>query len=216
MTDSLRRRMLQKKHAPCRAEVLFVTFLPSPDPAKPTANGTNRPSAGADRDPSYLGALSTATLTYSELVSWLMAKEIGEFDTSLPQTVEEFRLVSAAAERVCQQLFRPLSRLVSAAGSEAMLSRALHLARVEFPFLEGVRAGQGPPACLEGLSERLRLVDADEAGRAMVAVVRILLDLLAVFIGEELTLRLVREGWPDLPIHEPSRPVHSDSQEATS
>jgi hypothetical protein len=124
--------------------------------------------------------------------------------------------VSAAAERVCQKLSHRLARLVSPAGSQAILSRALHLARADFPFLEGVLAGRPPEACLEGLDERLHTVETRDASGALLAVLGAMLDLLVGFIGEDLTVRLVREVWPDLPYHESVRPGSSDGQEVSS
>jgi hypothetical protein len=104
--------------------------------------------------------------------------------------------------------------LVSPAGAQAILSRALSLARAEFAFLEGVRAGAAPEACFEGLRERMDDVQLVEANNALFAVLSALLDLLVTFIGEDLTLRLVREVWPDLPLREASRPGNSDGGEA--
>ena len=59
-------------------------------------------------------------------------------------------------------------------------------------------------------------VEAGEARMGLVAVIGTLLDLLVRFIGADLTLRLVREVRPDLPLREPSRPGISDGQEAAS
>jgi hypothetical protein len=59
-------------------------------------------------------------------------------------------------------------------------------------------------------------VEAGEAGKGLLAVLGTLLDLLVKFIGEDLTVRLVREVWPDLPLREPGRPANSDVQEAAS
>ena len=95
-----------------------------------------------------------------------------------------------------------------------MLSRALHLARPEFPFLEGVRAGH--EGCFDGLEETLRGVDAGVADKALLTVLTSLIDLLVRFIGEELTLRLVGEVWPDLALREPIQPGTFDGQEAAS
>jgi hypothetical protein len=106
--------------------------------------------------------------------------------------------------------------LVSPAGAQAILSRALHLARADFAFLEGVLAGRPPEPCLNGIDERLHDVKAAEASAGLVAVLGAMLDLLVGFIGEDLTARLVREVWPDLPLHEPVRPGNSDGQEVTS
>jgi len=138
------------------------------------------------------------------MASWLLAKELGgEADPAS---------LFGAGERVCQKLSVRLSRRVSPDGSHAILSRTLHLARVEFPFFEGVRAGRAPGMGLEGLDARLHDVDAGEARQGLLVVVRTLLDLLVGFIGEELTLRMVREVWPDLPSRQPTRP----GQEAAS
>jgi hypothetical protein len=146
--------------------------------------------------------------THAELARWLLAKEtIGESDASG---------LSDAVEQVCQKLSDRLSRLVSAAGSQALVSRALHLARAEFPVLDGVRARAAPVGCFEGLSESVRDVGAAEAGKGLLAVLGTLLDLLVGFIGEDLTLRLVREVWPGLPLLEPGRPGNPAGQEAFS
>jgi hypothetical protein len=97
-----------------------------------------------------------------------------------------------------------------------MVALALHLARDEYPFLEGVRAGKVPDACLQGLEESSRGVDADTAGQGLLNLVGTLLDLLIGLIGEELTLRLVAEIWTDLPLRQPLLPRPFDGQEAAS
>jgi hypothetical protein len=61
-------------------------------------------------------------------------------------------------------------------------------------------------ACFGELTERINDVEDVEARKGLVSVLGILLDLLVAFIGEDLTLRLEREVWPDLPLSEPSRP----------
>lgn len=150
--------------------------------------------------------LSRASLAHSDLAGRLLATEIGR-EPDAPG-------LPATADRVCQKLSRRLSTLVKPAGSQAILSRALHLARREFSFLEGVHAGTVPEACFEGLGECIREVDAGEAGKGLLAVLGIFLDLLVGFIGEDLTLRLLLEVWPTLPLREPSQPGTSDGQEA--
>jgi hypothetical protein len=153
-----------------------------------------------------LRALRDAHVTDSDLAAWLIAQEIGiEVNPSG---------ILAAAERVCQKLDPHLSRLVSPAGAQALLSRALFVARTEFPFLEGARAGKVSESRLQGLTERIYDIDAVEAGKGLEAVLGILLDLLVGFIGEDLTVRLVREVWPDLPGPPPGRPVGFDGEKA--
>jgi hypothetical protein len=205
MTDTLWARMLSWiESVPGHVGVRILNFALSPDPEKPTANGMKPTPSTADRDPRRWTAPSRTSLTHADLACWLVDKETGlEADPAG---------LAAAAERVYRKLSGRLSRSVSPAGSQAILSRALHLTRAEFPFLEGVRAGKAPERCFEGLDERVHHVDVGEARQGLLAVLGTLLDLLVRFIGEELTVRLVRDVWPDLPSREPSQPGNSDGR----
>jgi len=146
--------------------------------------------------------LAGPLVLHTDLASWLLARESGA-ESDGPG-------LSAAAERVCQLLCRRLSRSVSAAGAQAVLARALHLSRARFPFLEEVHAGLVPAPCLDGLPERVHGLEADEVGDGLLTLLGTLLDLLVGFIGEDLTLRLARDVWPDLPRLQPSRTAPSD------
>jgi hypothetical protein len=137
-----------------------------------------------------LRALREARVTDSNLAGLLLAQETGPH-VDRPGLAE-------AAERICQKLGPDLSRLTSPSGSQAILSRALHVARAEFPFLEGVRAGVVPDTCLQGLSERVHAVEIGEARDGLEAMLSVLLDLVVGFIGEGLTRRLVQDLWPEL------------------
>lgn len=96
-----------------------------------------------------------------------------------------------AALRVCNKLRISLTRFAGAAGFESLLRRAVVLARLEVPSLHGIEIK--PDCSIEGL-EGLLGNDGTEAGAAITAH---LLGLLVTFIGQPLTLRLVRETWPD-------------------
>jgi hypothetical protein len=153
-----------------------------------------------------LAALHDASVMESPLPSWLLAQEIGpEADAAE---------ISAAAERVCQKLSSRFSTLVSPLATQAVLSRALHLGRAEFPFLEEVQAGRPPGVCLMGLIECVQDMGPDEARLGLVAVLGILIRLLVGFIGNDLTMRLLREDWPELPLRVLSRIGTSGGQEA--
>lgn len=94
--------------------------------------------------------------------------------------------------RVSEKLRIALTRFAGADGFEVLLRRALVLARAEVPSLQTVKvAGEGR---LEGLEELL--ADAGNA-EAATAVIAQLLGLLVTFIGEPLTVRMVREAWPN-------------------
>jgi hypothetical protein len=151
-----------------------------------------------------LRALRDARVTESDLAGLLLAHEAG-LEVDPPALAE-------AAERICQKLGRELSRLTSTSGSQAILSRALHVASAQFPFLEGVRAGVAPDTCLQGLSECMSTINIVEGRDGLQAVLSVLLDLLVGFIGEGLTTRLVQDVWPELPAPKPARPDDSDGQ----
>jgi hypothetical protein len=139
-----------------------------------------------------LGALRDAPQPDSQLAGWLLVRESG--------VGVDGRSLAAAAERVCWKLSGPLSRLVSPAGSQGILSRALRRARAGFPFLDGVRAGTPPETCLGGLGESVGVVDTVEETRGLLAVLDTIFDLLIALIGRNLTLLLVRDVWPESPM----------------
>ncbi len=94
------------------------------------------------------------------------------------------------AERVCEALRRPLCTLAGTTGFRELLKRALALARTQVPALTDV--GVNPDGSFERLAEVVVNQDTD----ADVVLVSELLGLLAVLIGEGLTVRIVRDVWP--------------------
>ena len=103
------------------------------------------------------------------------------------------------AVRVCEKLRVSLIRLCGADGFASLLRRTLALARAEVPALSGIEVK--PDCSMEGLEELA--ADATDGGvDAAVAITAHLLGLLVTFIGEPLTLRLVREAWPDASLDE--------------
>ena len=83
-------------------------------------------------------------------------------------------------------------------GFRALLSRALALANAEVPWLRAVQVKAD--GSLEGLEELHAQLDPDEFFEGRVVLLAQLLGLLVAFIGENLTLRLVREVWPKVPL----------------
>lgn len=94
-----------------------------------------------------------------------------------------------AVFRVSEKLRRPLSTLAGTTGYRVLLARAVVLAKAQVSSLNGVQVN--PDGSLEGIGE-LRDEEAIE-------IVAQLLKLLVAFIGEGLTLHLVRDVWPGLP-----------------
>jgi hypothetical protein len=102
-----------------------------------------------------------------------------------------------AVQRVTTKLSAGMTLLVSSDGYRALLGRALHLARAEYPVLNGVGVGTSD-VYLEGLRE------TDAAHDALVAFLAQVIALLARFIGDDLTGNLIRQRWPDAPLGAPS------------
>ena len=103
-----------------------------------------------------------------------------------------------AACLVGEKLRPHLATLMGNVGFRALLSRALALANAEVPWLRAVCVKAD--GSFEGLDELGAHVDLDEIFEGRVVLLAQLLGLLVAFIGEELTLRLVLEVWPKLPL----------------
>ena len=103
---------------------------------------------------------------------------------------------AGGAVRVCDRLRVPLARLAGEAGFRSLLSRAVAMAKAEFPSLAAVQVRAD--GSLGGLDEPSRGQDAGAGGEARVAVVAHLIGLLMTFIGQPLTMGLVRDAWPEL------------------
>jgi hypothetical protein len=90
--------------------------------------------------------------------------------------------------RVCEKLRRPLCNLVGNQGFRSLLQRALTLAQRESPALNGVEVmADSSMVGLEGA-----------AAQASSILVAHLILLLMTFIGESLTLTLLRDIWPEI------------------
>jgi hypothetical protein len=87
----------------------------------------------------------------------------------------------------------PLSTLAGNTGFKALLARAINVAKSDTSWLSEVEVKE------DGTLGGLESIPREEATQAGVALTAQLLALLMTFIGEYLTLRMVREIWPDLP-----------------
>lgn len=104
-----------------------------------------------------------------------------------------------AAFLVCERLGPYLTTLMGTAGFRALLSRALALSSDEAAWLRALHVkADGALEGLEELQTQLSPGEFIEGGRVLVSQ---LIGLLVAFIGENLTLRLLREVWPKIPIH---------------
>jgi hypothetical protein len=105
-----------------------------------------------------------------------------------------------AAFHVFEKLRPQLATLMGNTGFHALLSRALAVANEEDPSLRAVHVKAD--GSLEGLEELQAQVEPEEMAEGSVVLVAQLLALLVAFIGENLTLQMVREVWPKLSLND--------------
>ncbi len=141
-----------------------------------------------------MAVVNAVTPAQRDLVHWLLEEEMGDGRGS--------EALLDAAERASRKLGSRLARLITVVGYRALLARALHLARDEFPFLSGVRAGETDDASFDGLRAKTDGVEPASLRAALTTVLAGVLGLLTTFIGEDLTLRVVRDVWPEAPFGE--------------
>ena len=130
--------------------------------------------------------MSTASPELQALARQLLAFE-AKHDHSPEARVD-------VATQVIEELRLRLIRLAGVDGFRSLLSRALTLAKAEAPSLKVAQVGAD--GSVEGLDdiEQSPEAGARQAGTILVAH---LLQLLVTFMGTPLTLRLVRDAWPD-------------------
>ena len=101
---------------------------------------------------------------------------------------------------VVEKLRPNLATLMGNIGFRALLSRALVLTNAEGAWLRAVHVKVD--GSFDGLDELEAHMSSEEIAEGGVVLLAQLLGLLVAFIGESLTLRLVRDVWPKLPLND--------------
>jgi hypothetical protein len=105
----------------------------------------------------------------------------------------------APADFPVPERLRPqLATLMGNGGFRALLARSLSLAAREVPWLTAVSVKAD--GTLEWEEDLRAALDPGEFFEARVVLLAQLLGLLIAFIGETLTLQLVRDIWPRVPL----------------
>jgi len=144
-------------------------------------------SDGSYNEASEAHPMSTASPEIQDLTRRLLAFEAAH-DNSSDAGVD-------VAVQVIEELRLRLIKFAGIDGFRSLLSRALTLAQAEVPSLNMVQVRAD--GSLEGFDRSEQSQEAGAAGHAGIVLVAHLLELLVTFIGEPLTLRLVRDAWPD-------------------
>jgi len=98
--------------------------------------------------------------------------------------------------RVYEKLRHSLGEFLGIASFHSLASRALTLATLNNPSLSRVRVDND--GSIQGLGEMETQFEMgnNQAGEAGIILTAQLLELLHVFLGEDLTLRLLQNAWP--------------------
>ncbi len=102
--------------------------------------------------------------------------------------------MGSATLRVYEKLRQGLGEFAGVAGFQSLASRALVLARSEASSLGAARVTAD--GCLHGLGEFENQIDENRDGEEGTILIARLLGLLLIFLGEVLTLSLLRVTWP--------------------
>ena len=136
--------------------------------------------------------MSTASPKVQDLARRLLAFEADQ------QNSTDVRV--DVAVQVIEELRVRLIKLAGIVGFRSLLSRALTLAKAEAPSLNMVHVSvDGSLKGFDGIEQSQEPAAAVQAGTVLVAH---LLELLVTFIGQPLTLRLIRDKWPEAFIDE--------------
>jgi hypothetical protein len=118
----------------------------------------------------------------------LLAYEAGAGRSSEP--------AESATLRVYEKLRQGLGEFAGVAGFQSLASRALTLAKPEAPGLGAARVSADGALHGLGAIETQFKIDKDQAGDGGIILIARLLGLLLLFLGEALTLSLLRVTWP--------------------
>jgi hypothetical protein len=127
-----------------------------------------------------------------------LAQRLLAYEAFADETSEH---AESATLRVYEKLRQGLGEFAGVAGFQSLASRALVLARTEAPSLCAVRVSAD--GALQGLGEIEPQFDIDKiragefpAGEGEIILIARLLGLLLLFLGDALTISLLRVTWP--------------------
>jgi len=127
-----------------------------------------------------------------------LAQRLLNYEADAGKTSEP---AESATLRVYEKLRQGLGEFAGVAGFQSLASRALALARLEAPSLSAARVTAD--GSLQGLGALEHQIDIDKdragaysAGEGGMILITRLLGLLLIFLGEALTLSLLRVSWP--------------------
>jgi hypothetical protein len=113
---------------------------------------------------------------------------------------------------VCEKLRPHLATLMGSGGFRSLLARALALTNAQGDWLRDVHIEAD--GSLKKLDEPVANGDRQRHARGGLVLVTQLLELLVAFIGENLTVRLVRDLWPTVSTNDVNSSNRGKNEEA--
>ncbi len=101
-----------------------------------------------------------------------------------------------ACIRASEKLRIEMQRLVGITGYSTLITHAMTLGRMEDPWLESVVIE--PDGSLVWRSDSAQVQDPDPLVSGCETLLARTMELLVIFLGETVTLRLLRNIWPEL------------------
>jgi len=132
-----------------------------------------------------VSAMKRASVAQAERAKRLLASEGGPGGSA--------EACAAAAGQVYDKLDAHLSSLLGRTGVQALFARSARLVETEFPCLAEVAAGIEVSAKLRACLQSLEPAVAIEAAAVLFGT---FLELLTTFIGDRLTVQVLRSAWP--------------------
>ena len=130
--------------------------------------------------------MSRPSATQVERAKQLLANEGGSGRSSTE--------CAAAAWRVYEKLNARLAPLLGSAGVQMLFVRSAKLAQAEFASLAEVAT----PGGLSKLGACLQALDPADATEAAAILFGTFLDLITTFVGDRLTVLVLRSAWPTI------------------
>ena len=99
--------------------------------------------------------------------------------------------VALAVHAAVEHTYHELARSVGAAGSRALLVRAVAQAQVEHPLLKELRIGRDSEPGVDGVGDLVQAKGAAAVSAGLEALLEAVLGLLGRLVGDEMVPRLV-------------------------
>jgi hypothetical protein len=102
--------------------------------------------------------------------------------------------LSSTFNSLCERLHQRLRPIFGGTAVDALFARAVHLAATEFPWLTDAVGTSGSVCSADGLAA-VRDVPLARLEDGLAAVLIHTIELLNVFVGEDLVLPIVEQAW---------------------